>query len=135
MSDPIPSRAPLPLLVAATLVAVQGAGLVVLAVVGLLDLVTSRLEVGVSVSVFFAVYGAALGACAWALSRVRAWARGPVMLTQLIQLGIAWNARDNVLLAVPLAVAALVALLAMLHPASIEALLGSPDEVDDRPTR
>ena len=128
MSDPTPSRAPTPLLVAAALVAVQGVGLVALAVVGLLDLVSSRVEVGVSVSVFFAVYGAALVACAVALTRCRGWARGPVMLTQLIQLGIAWNVRDNALLAVPLALTALVALVAMVQPASIRALLGVADE-------
>ena len=128
MSDPTPSRAPTPLLVAAALVAVQGVGLVALAVVGLLDLVSSRVEVGVSVSVFFAVYGAALVACAAALTRCRGWARGPVMLTQLIQLGIAWNVRDNALLAVPLALTALVALVAMVQPASIRALLGVADE-------
>jgi len=128
VSDPTPSRAPTPLLVAAALVAVQGVGLVALAVVGLLDLVSSRVEVGVSVSVFFAVYGAALVACAVALTRCRGWARGPVMLTQLIQLGIAWNVRDNALLAVPLALTALVALVAMVQPASIRALLGVADE-------
>ena len=128
MSDPTPSRAPTPLLVAAAFVAVQGVGLVALAVVGLLDLVSSRVEVGVSVSVFFAVYGAALVACAVALTRCRGWARGPVMLTQLIQLGIAWNVRDNALLAVPLALTALVALVAMVQPASIRALLGVADE-------
>ncbi|MFB9312510.1 hypothetical protein [Nocardioides plantarum] len=128
MSDPTPPRAPTPLLLAALLVALQGAGLVALAVVGLADLVSSRIEVGVSVSVFFALYGVALAACAWALTRRRGWARGPVMLTQLIQLGIAWNAREHALLAVPLAVTALVALVAMVQPASIEALLGVPDE-------
>jgi hypothetical protein len=128
VSDPTPSRTPTPLLVAAVVVAVQGVGLVVLAVVGLVDLVPSRIEVGVSVSVFFAVYGAALVACAWALVRRRGWARGPVMLTQLIQLGLAWNTREDPLLAVPLAVTALVALVAMVQPASMQALLGVPDE-------
>jgi hypothetical protein len=135
VSDPTPSRVPTPLLVAAAVVALQGIGLVVLAVVGLVDLVPSRIEVGVSVSVFFAVYGAALLACAWALVGRRGWARGPVMLTQLIQLGLAWNTRDDPLLSVPLAVTALVALVAMVQPSSIQALLGVPDEEPevDRP--
>ncbi|WP_148614843.1 hypothetical protein [Nocardioides rubriscoriae] len=121
-------RPPTPLLVAAVLVALQGVGLVVLAVVGLLDVVSSRVEVGVSVAVFFAVYGATLLACAWALTRRHGWARGPVLLTQLIQLGIAWNVRGNLLLAVPLAVVALVTLVAVLQPASIRALLGEPED-------
>ncbi|MDO9456914.1 hypothetical protein [Nocardioides sp.] len=128
MSDPRPTRPPAPLLVAAVLVAVQGVGLLALGIVGLLDLVSSRVEVGVSVSVFFGAYGAALLACAWGLSRVRGWARGPVLLTQLIQLGIAWNVRDNVLLAVPLALAAVVTLVAMLQPASVEALMGASED-------
>ncbi len=128
MSDPDRSRPPMPLLVAAVLVALEGVGLVGLAVVGLLDIVSSRIEVGLSVSVFFAAYGAALIACAWALTRAQGWARGPVLLTQLIQLGIAWNVRENPLVALPLAVAAVVALVAVLQPASIQALMGEPDD-------
>lgn len=128
MSDSSPSRAPLPLLLAAVLVGLQGVGLVALGVVGLADVVPARIEVGVSVSLFFGAYGVALVACAWALTRARGWARGPVMLTQLIQLGIAWNARDNTLLALLLAVTALVTLVAMVQPASIAALLGVPEE-------
>lgn len=128
--DPAP-RPPVPLLLAAALVGVQGLGLVVLAVIGLVDLVPSRLEVGVSVSVFFGAYGALLLTCAAALVRVRPWARGPVLITQLIQLGIAWNAREHLALAVPLALTALVAIGAMVHPASIRALLGAPDTETD----
>ncbi|MCW2814573.1 MAG: hypothetical protein JWN84_2028 [Nocardioides sp.] len=133
MDDATRPRTPTTLLVAAVLVALQGAGLLGLCVVGLLDLEPSRLEVGLSVSVFFGIYGAALLACAYALSRSLGWARGPVMLTQLIQLGIAWNVRESPELAVPLAVTAVVALVAMVQPASITALLGEPDAAaDDR---
>jgi hypothetical protein len=128
MSVPESRRAPTALRVAAVLVVLQGAGLVVLAVIGLLDVVSSRVEVGVSVSVFFAAYGGALIACGWALWHVRGWARGPVLLTQLIQLGIAWNARDNVALAAVLAVVALTTLVAVLQPQSIRALLGDPED-------
>lgn len=123
-----PTGTPPTLLLAALLVGLQGVGFLALCVVGLLDVQTSRVEVGLSVAVFFGVCAAALLACAWALTRVQGWARGPVLLTQLLQLGIAWNVRETALLAVPLALTALVALVAMLHPRSIAALLGEPSE-------
>jgi hypothetical protein len=122
------SSRPPALTLAAVLVAVQGVGLVALGVVGLLDLVSSRVEVGLSVAVFFAAYGGGLLTCAWALWRVRAWPRGPVLLTQLIQVGISWNVRENLLVAVPLALVALVTIAAMLHPATLRVLLGETDE-------
>jgi hypothetical protein len=120
-------RPPTPLLVATAIAGLQGLGLVALGVVGLLDLVSSRLEVGVSVAVFFVLYGVLLLGCALALWRLSSWARGPVLLTQLIQIGIAWNARDNAPLAAALLVVAVVAVVAMLRPATIRALLGEPE--------
>jgi hypothetical protein len=115
-----------PLSVAASLVAIQGALLVTLAVVELASVSSERISLGVSTAAFFAIYGAVLVLCAWALTRHRGWARGPVLLTQLIQLGIAWNLRDVTLVAVVLAVSALVALAGMLHPSSIAALSHDP---------
>lgn len=97
-----------------------------LAVLELAHVSSERMSLGVSTAVFFAAYGVVLVLCAWALSRRHGWARGPVLLTQLIQLGLAWNLRDLVLVAVVLLVAALVVLAGMLHPASIEALADDP---------
>ncbi len=118
---------PTPLKLAAGLVALQGVGLVGLAVVGVFNLASDRISAGASVSVFLAAYGAALLVCAWALTRRRGWARGPVLLTQLIQLGLAWNLRDSPEIAVPLALTAAVAIAAMLQPTAMEALLGEPE--------
>ena len=118
---------PAALTLAAALVGLQGLGLVVLGVVGLVDQLPSGRGVGASVAVFIGAYGGALLACAWALTRRRTWARGPVLLTHLIQLGIAWNTRDTPLLAVPLALTAVVVIGAMLQPATIDALEGDPD--------
>jgi hypothetical protein len=115
-----------PLSVAASLVAIQGALLVTLAVVELASVSSERISLGVSTAAFFAIYGAVLLLCAWALTRHQGWARGPVLLTQLIQLGIAWNLRDVTLVGVLLAVSALVALAGMLHPSSIAALSHDP---------
>ncbi|WP_139980771.1 hypothetical protein [Nocardioides litoris] len=124
-------RRPAPLTVAAVLVALQGLVLVALAVLGLLDVAPGNLEVGLSLAVFFGAYGALLLFATVALLRVQGWVRGPVLLTQLLQLGIAWNARENPALAAPLAVAALAAIAAMLHPASVAALLGVREDEGD----
>ena len=52
------------------------------------------------------------------------WARGPAVLAQLIQLGLAWSFRGDptTLVAIALAVVALVALAGIFHPASTHAL-------------
>jgi hypothetical protein len=119
---------PAPLVVAASLAAVEGVVLVLLAVLELADLSTQRLTMGVTTAGFFAVYGAALLLCAWCVHRGQSWARGPIMLAQLIQLGLAWSFRggETTLVAVALAVVALVVLLGLLHPASVAALADDP---------
>ena len=49
---------------------------------------------GLTTSAFFLAAAAGLAWCAWSLWKVRRWARGPVVMAQLIQLGLAWNFRD-----------------------------------------
>ncbi|MFC6287374.1 hypothetical protein ACFP3Q_11765 [Nocardioides sp. GCM10027113] len=120
---------PAPLLVAASLVAVEGAMLLMLAVLEGASTNTDRLMVGLTTTVFFAVYGVGLLVCAQQLTRGRSWARSPLALAQLIQLGVAWNFRggETTLIAVALAVVALVVLAGLLHPASVEALAADED--------
>ncbi|MDE0776106.1 MAG: hypothetical protein OSB43_07530 [Nocardioides sp.] len=127
MADSRPANPP-PLTVAVSLVAVQGLVLIALGVAEAFSVVGDRLSVGISTAIFFLVYGVALVACAVALTRRWGWARGPVLMSQLIQLGIAWNVRDAPLLALVLAVAALVALAGMLSPASIEVLMPTAED-------
>ena len=117
---------PPPLTVAASLVAIEGAVLVALAALELANISSERMSMGVSTSVFFVVYGAGLVGCALALVRQQGWARGPVLLTQLIQLGLAWNVRDVSLIALSLVVAAAVVLAGVLHPASLHVLADDP---------
>ncbi len=119
---PVPEDNPPPLTVAASLVAIQGTMLVALAVLELANVSSERMSMGVSTAVFFLVYGAVLGACAWSLTQQQGWTRGPVLITQLIQLGLAWNLRDAPLVALALAVAAAVVLAGMLHPATLKVL-------------
>jgi hypothetical protein len=120
---------PAPLVVAASLVAIEGLLMMVLAVLELANLSSDRLSIGLTTAGFFVVYGAGLLLCAWSLNRRHSWARGPVVLAQLIWLGLAWSLRgESAWAAVALAVVAAVALAGVLHPASIDALA-------ERPTR
>ena len=113
-----------PLTVAASLVAVEGAVLVLLAVAELVSLSAVRLTMGLTTAMFFVVYGAGLLLCALMLHRRVSWARSPAVLAQLIQLGLAWSFRGEptTLVAVGLAVVAVVVLAGIFHPASLEAL-------------
>jgi hypothetical protein len=106
------------------LVAVEGVLIVVLGVLEIFALSAGRLTMGLTTALFFVVYGVGLVLCGWAITRGRAWARGPILLAQLIQLGLAWSFRDSptTLVAVAIAVVAAVVLAGMLHPATLAAL-------------
>ena len=121
---------PAPLVVAASLVAVEGMLLVAYAVLELASVSSDRVAVAVTTGVFFAAYGAVLLAAAWALTRRRSWARSPVALAQLIQLGLAWNFRGGgtTVVAVAMATVALIVLVGLLAPSSIQALEGRDGE-------
>ena len=119
---------PPPLTVAASLAVVEAIVLLVLAVLELADTSRGRLGLGLSTAAFFAAYGVVLLVAAWALWRRRSWARGPVLITQLIVLGLAWNLREHVLTALGLAVVGLVAIAGVLHPDTLAALEGRDDE-------
>ncbi len=115
---------PAPLVAAASLVVVEALLLLGYAVLELFSVSADRAAVAVTTSVFFAAYGGLLLACARAVTRGRSWARSPIVLAQLIQLGVAWSFRgaDTTLVAIALAVAALVVLAGLLAPSSIDAL-------------
>jgi hypothetical protein len=120
---------PPPLTVAASLVAVEGAVLVLLAGLETGNLSTARLTMGLTTAAFFALYGVGLMLCAWQLTRRRSWARSPIVFAQLIQLGLAWNFRagDTTWIAVALAAVALVVVAGIFHPDSLAALAEDPD--------
>ena len=114
---------PLPLRIAAVLAGLEGLILVLYAVAVLVSFSSARATMGVTTAGFFLVYGAGLTAAAWALLRARSWARAPVVLAQLIQLGVAWSFRGgtSTAVAVALAVVAVVVLGGVLNPASLRA--------------
>jgi hypothetical protein len=117
-------RAPLPLLVAVTLVGLEALSLVVYGLVQLPALTSERATMVITSTLFFVVYGVALGVFGWQLRRLRSWTRAPVVLAQLIQLGVAWSFRGGTTtgLAAALAVVAVVVLAGVFHPVSLRAV-------------
>ena len=109
---------------AASLAALEAFVLAALGLLELANLRSIRLTMGVTTAAFFLAAAAGLGWCAWSLWKVRRWARGPVVMAQLIQLGLAWNlwAGSTKPLSVGLAVVALVVVLGLVHPSSTEVL-------------
>lgn len=116
--------APAPLVVAASLVVVEAVLLVVQGVIELVALSGDRLAMGVTTTLFFLLYGSGLALCAWAVTRLKSWARAPIVVAQLIQLAVAWSfvGGGTTLLAAGLAIVALLVLAGLFHPASIAAL-------------
>lgn len=115
---------PPPLTVASSLVVVQGLLLLAYAVLEAANSHTGRVTLAVTTALFLAAYGAALIACGWAVSFGYAWARSPIVLSQLIWLGVAWSFRGGATtgVAVALALVAALVLIGLLHPRSVDAL-------------
>ncbi|TNM47198.1 hypothetical protein FHP29_03230 [Nocardioides albidus] len=118
---------PPPLTVAASVAGVQGLVLILLSVLEVASVSSDRLGFGLSTAVFFAAYGVVLVGAAFALGRRHGWARGPVLITQLIVLGLAWNLREQVLVALGLAAVAVMVVAAMVHPDTLAALEDRPE--------
>jgi hypothetical protein len=129
--DP-PRPAPPPLLVAASLVAVEAVLLMVYGVLEAADVHADRAAMGVTTAAFFEILALVLLACAWLVVRSHAWARSPIIVAQIMFLGLAWSFRggSTTWVALGLGVVALVVIAGLLHPASVDALTERPD--DDR---
>lgn len=114
---------------AAGLAALEGLLVLAYGVVLAVDIHSGRVAMGVTTSIFFILLGAALMACAWYLVRGRTWARSPVVVVQVLALGLAWNflGGSTTWVSVVLAVLAVVVLVGLLHPASLQALSGDRD--------
>lgn len=117
-------RPPTPLVVAASLVALEGILLVGYGVAVAASTASERPAVGATTGLFFLLYGAGLAFCAWSMTRLHSWARSPIVLAQLIQLGVAWWAKDGSTtpIAIALALVAVLVLVGISHPASLGAL-------------
>lgn len=132
-ATPSPPAVPVPLLIAAAIVALQGVVSIGFGLAEALHITGERVVMGASTALFFVAYGAGMALCAWGLTRLSTWARGPVLLAQLISLGLAWNFRDaeTILVSVGFAVPAVVVLVGMLHPRTIEALEGTAPAAEE----
>lgn len=123
--DPSTSRTPpAPLVVAASLVAVEALVFVALAVAELAAFESAKAVMGASTTIFFLAYGAGLAVVGWAVWRLRSWGRAPVVVAQLIQLLVAssfWGGQTT-WVAVGLGLVALIVLAGVLHPDSTRAL-------------
>ena len=117
----------MPLRLAAGLAALEGVLVVAYGAVGLFGLSGRHAGAGVAAVAFFLVYGAALVYFARALTRLRSWARSPIVLTQVIGVLVVWNFTVwlSTALAVGVSVAAVAVLVGLFHPASVRALAGS----------
>lgn len=115
---------PRPLVVAAGLVGLEGLLLGVLAVVELFHLHSGRVTLAVTTALFFVGMGGGLVFCGWGLFRVRSWARGPVVATQLIGVLLSFSfwGGETTAGAVVILVVTLAVLVGVLHPASTRAL-------------
>jgi hypothetical protein len=111
---------------AASLVALEALALLVFATVALFTINSDRFVLGATNAVFFFAYGLGLAVCARGLVRLRSWCRGPIVLAQIIQLGIAWSSIGSgmVWLTVALIVPAVVVLASVLAPSTTHALYG-----------
>ncbi len=94
MSVPAETTGPRLLLVAGGIALLQAAALLALAVLDLTHLVADRASLGVGIAVMLLVFGGGLAIAAVAVMRGRHGGRGPVLVAQLISLGLAWNLRD-----------------------------------------
>lgn len=112
---------------ACLVVAVEAVGLVVLAVAEFVKLDQARPSGGIVTGAFFLMYAVGLALCARGLAHLHSWSRGPVVLAQLIELGVAWSFFGNKTywLSVLLAVPALAVLVVMFSPSTTEALFGA----------
>lgn len=79
---------------AAVIVLAEALACVVLAVIGVLDLNGDSAGSGIGVSVILAVYGGFQAWAAWRVTQGDQWARSPLVVTQIIQLIIAFNLAD-----------------------------------------
>ncbi|MDX6277963.1 MAG: hypothetical protein QOJ72_2091 [Nocardioidaceae bacterium] len=112
------------LLIAAAVVWAESIVFGVLVVLDVADLSGDRLGFGIGSGVLLTIYGAGQAWAVWRVTLGDAWARSPVVVTQLIQLLLAWNLRnsDSKWVGVLMGVAAVIALVCLLAPPVTRAL-------------
>jgi predicted transporter len=123
-------RRPLTIVVAATLLALEGLVGLAYAALEVGQVRMSRAEVGVGVAILMAGFGLLLLLVSRGVFLGRRWSRGPAVATQLILLPIALSFRGGATtwVSVALAALAIAVLVGVLHPRSTAVFVGPPDD-------
>ena len=113
------------LLVAAGFLALQGLAALIFAVLEASEIDSSRLVVGVGVTLIMLGYAVLLAAVARGVALSRRWSRSLAVVTQLLLLLLGWSFRQppTTVVGVVFAVVALVVLVCLLLPSSTRAFL------------
>lgn len=121
--ESVASRTPPALVMAIGLVALEALALAVLTVLELAAVSSERVMLGLTTAAFFGLSAAGLAWCARGLWQRQSWARGPVMMVQLLLLGMAYSVfdRDVWWVSATLVVVALSTAVGVLHPSSLAA--------------
>ncbi len=121
--------------VAAVAVGVESVALLGFGVAELAGLDPDHRSVALTTAVFFFLYAAGLALAARGLFRLRSWGRGPAVLAQLIQLGVAWSFRghETTWVALVLAVPAVGVLVVLFSPPTAEILYGGGVSEEEDP--
>ncbi|GGO85707.1 hypothetical protein GCM10011584_06290 [Nocardioides phosphati] len=131
MLNPTETTAPRPLVVASVATLVEALCFGVLAVVQAIAFSSERSAMNWTTIAFFVLWGLMLAWCGLSLLRSRSWARSPIVMAQLVQLGVAWSfvkgdpAQWEAATAWTIAAIAVVVLIGVFHPRSIEHLAAS----------
>lgn len=127
------AAAPRPLVWASWLVCAEGLVAIGFGIADAVHTSSDRVSLGVTAALFFVAYGIALLWCGRGMARLHRWARGPVLFSQLVFLGLAVNFAQagRWALTVPLALLAAGTLAGMLAPASVAALEHGSDRRSD----
>lgn len=96
--------------------------MVVFAVLEVINLSGERLAMGLTTTAFFLIVAAGLCACAWGILAQNSLARAPLVLCQLVGLGVAWSFRGMPVVAVLIAITTITTLVGVMHPRSLQAL-------------
>jgi hypothetical protein len=115
---------PPPLVVAASLVAVEGVLLLGYGVLEAAHVQSDRAAMGLTTAAFFVILAVVLLRCAWLVTHGRAGARSPIIVAQVMFLGLAWSFRGGgtTWVSIVLGLVSVVVLGGLLHPASVDAL-------------
>jgi hypothetical protein len=118
---------------AAVLVGIEGAAGVVAAVIYVVDGLVAGHQPGLNLfgtAAWFAIFGGAILAAAWALWTGRRWGRGVAVFAQLLLLPVAWYlavGSDRWLYGIPVGIVALITLVLLFSPSAVQ-WLGSADD-------